>query len=928
MYQEAIKKRFIEPLARKSKPYVGVELELPIVNRKRIPVQFDAVQAAAERFVQVFHFQNVKRDDNGHLWFAEDPVTGDSLSFDCSYNTLEWSFGRTFDIHTLEERFRKYYAFTQEELQKCGHMMTGMGINPHYLINRREPVANGRYRMLYQYLQSSQYAPEEFPLHAWPFFGMFSAASQVQMDVDQSQIIDVIEVFNLLEPVKGLLFANSVWPENPDILINRDWLWEYSMHGINPKNVGLWNEPVRTIEELTDYIADMNMFCTERNGKYLFLEPISWKNYITSDSVTGFYVEDAAAGSVIPGILRSGGSGVRTNTMYPVHDVYRDAAYYSHADGGRIRRMTFRPEEDDIQYLRSYKYVDLTYRGTIEFRSTCTQPIYETFTVAAFHAGLMQRLPELKQLLTNGCTLFQQGMSPKVLRTLLSRRSIPASLNRTYLRDLLMRVLDLARDGLYQRGFKEAAYLDPLYLRAEQLSNPAREIALGLEHGRTMESFVQAYGQLDKRLPHSTRQEFYRSSGIGLEEESLRVKPDGYLADTPHPVHDDPLVDRDFSEAQIEMITHVRTSPEKLYESILQKREKVVSVLNRLETGRELLWPHSVPPYLKGEEDIRVAQYTDDLSWKSQYRDYLAEKYGKRKMLLSGIHFNFSYPEYYLRERFEQSVETDFAHFTEKRYLELAEKSAAYSWLVAALTAASPVQDASYWREGAQGKQGIGGYSSLRTSEHGYWNQFVPVFDYSSIQAYINSIHKYVEEGMLREERELYYPIRVKPARMFSVEGFRDGISHIEYRMIDLNPLDPAGIDERDISFLVLLITWLEFQPPVHADRRQQEAFAANVMEASRAPLEDVVLQDLDGSRAPLIEMALRVIADMERMLGKHPAIEYQKEKLLNPEKRYAVILQKRYEKDFVARAMKDAEKQTNMILADLRTKSADGMYI
>ena len=73
-------------------------------------------------------------------------------------------------------------------------MLTGMGINPHYRINRREPVANERYRMLYQYLQSSQYTPEGFPLHAYPFFGMFCAASQVQMDVDQDQIIDVIEV--------------------------------------------------------------------------------------------------------------------------------------------------------------------------------------------------------------------------------------------------------------------------------------------------------------------------------------------------------------------------------------------------------------------------------------------------------------------------------------------------------------------------------------------------------------------------------------------------------------------------------------------------------------------------------------------------------------------------------------------------------------
>ena len=887
MYREVIQKRFIKPLDRKSKPYVGVELELPIVNLKRAPVSFDVSASAGEQFVQEFHFQNARRDENGRIWFAEDPVTGDSISFDCSFNTLEWSFGKEFDIHILEERFRRYFSFTQSVLQRHGHMLTGMGINPRYALNRTEPVANGRYRMLYQYLKGKPEQQSGFPLHAYPHFGMFAAASQVQMDVDRTQVLDVIEGFNLLEPVKALLFANSVWPENPDILINRDWLWEYSMHGLNPRNVGMWNDPVRTIEELTDYLCSLSMFCTERDEKYLYFQPIPVSEYFSWETITGNYVTSEG-----------------------------------------VRQYTFRPESGDIRYLRSYKYVDLTFRGTIEFRSTCTQPISDTFATAAFHAGLMQRIPELKEVLSNDCTLFQQGMSPKVLRTLLSRRSIPASLNRKYLTDLLFRVLDLARDGLYQRGYGEAEYLNPLYLRAEQLTNPARALILGMDNGQTIESFMQKYGQLEQRIPHAVRQEFYRSSGVGLEEESLRIRPDGYLAETPHPDFDDPLIDRDFSEAQVEMVTSVRTSPQKLYESILQKRQKVVDTLYTRVGGRELLWPFSAPPYLKDEKDIAVARYTEDLSWKSQYRDYLAEKYGKRKMLFSGIHFNFSYPEYYLRDRFERSAETDYADFVIRRHLELAEKSAAYSWLVVALTAASPVQDGSFWDPGAAGKPGITGYASLRTSEHGYWNQFVPYFDYSGIHAYIESIRKYVRSGKLKEERELYYPIRIKPAGPFSAEGFREGISHIEYRMIDLNPLDKAGIDERDISFLVLLITWLEFQPPIHANEHQQRAFVTNVMEASRAPLEEIVLQDLDGSRVPLIELAEKVLHSMKTMLGEHPAISWQMEKLAHPEKRYAEVLQARYGEDFVARALRDVEEQTAEILTDLRNASADGMFI
>ena len=39
-------------------------------------------------------------------------------------------------------------------------------------------------------------------------------------------------------------------------------------------------------------------------------------------------------------------------------------------------------ELEDLQYLRTFKYEDLTYRGTVEFRSCCTQPIPDGKIVA------------------------------------------------------------------------------------------------------------------------------------------------------------------------------------------------------------------------------------------------------------------------------------------------------------------------------------------------------------------------------------------------------------------------------------------------------------------------------------------------------------------------------------------------------------------
>ena len=516
----------------------------------------------------------------------------------------------------------------------------------------------------------------------------------------------------------------------------------------------------------------------------------------------------------------------------------------------------------------------------------------------------------------------------KVLRQLLCRRVLPAFVDSVKLSRMLIRILDLARQGLSKRGYKEEDYLFPLYKRAEELSNPAQKVWHALKRGDNMETLIREYARMDHRLPRSIRHTFYYGSGLGLEEESLRIFPDGSIADTPHPCLNDSRIDRDFSEAQVEMITPVRMSPEKLYESVLEKRQKVVAALADRESGKELLWPFSVPPYIRNEREIQVARFSADQNWKSLYREYLAEKYGRRKMLYSGIHLNFSYSDEYLRECFEKSAETDYREFTERRYLELAEKSAAYSWLVVALMAASPVHDASFWDETDIGKNGISGYSSLRTSIHGYWNHFVPVLDYRSLEAYIHSISAYVDSGELRAERELYYPIRLKPAGEFTGEELKNGISHIEYRMIDLNPLSDAGIDRRDLAFLVLLIEWLDNQPALHAGEEQQRAFVTNVMEASREPLEEISLQDLDGRREPLLKMAMRVLRQMQIQLGDQPAIAWQIEKLKNPDARYAVGLKKRYPDRFVHRALQDVEKQTTGILNMIRLASVDGYGI
>ena len=84
-------------------------------------------------------------------------------------------------------------------------------------------------------------------------------------------------------------------------------------------------------------------------------------------------------------------------------------------------------------------------------------------------------------------------------------------------------------------------------------------------------------------------------------------------------------------------------------------------------------------------------------------------------------------------------------------------------------------------------------------SEKGYWNTFLPIFDYRSLDAYIQSMEYYIRAGELREIRELYYPVRLKPKGENSLANLKQGVDHIELRMLDLNPFSPVGISKEDM---------------------------------------------------------------------------------------------------------------------------------
>lgn len=454
---KALYDKYIAPTERQRTASIGVEIEMPVVNLSGEAVETDVVLSVSSDFRKEFSFEAEGRDDDGCVNSMSDRKSGDNLSFDCCYSNLELSLGKGEDLNEIHSRFKRYYSYLQKKFERFGYTLTGMGINPNYAVDYNRPVPNERYRMLYHYLHSYRRYQSglDTMFHDFPEFGTFTSASQVQLDVKRENVIETINVFNQLEPYKSILFANSYLAEFPDYLCVRNMLWARSMQGFNPHNVGMFSQKLGSIEELIEYIKSQSIYCTMRDGRYIDFKPIAVRDYFYADKIKGEYF-----------------------------------------DNGKYSPIEITPQAEDLKYLRTFKFEDLTFRGTIEYRSSCCQPIRDVMTVAAFHTGLVDKLGELGELAAADKNLWAHGYSAIELQDMLSKKELPGFIDQKALSAQLVRILDLAAAGLNERGKNEAHYLDALYERAVRLTNPAKQMLEGIKNGVPKKDIVIEYSQL------------------------------------------------------------------------------------------------------------------------------------------------------------------------------------------------------------------------------------------------------------------------------------------------------------------------------------------------------------------------------------------------------------------------------------------------
>ncbi len=402
---------------------------------------------------------------------------------------------------------------------------------------------------------------------------------------------------------------------------------------------------------------------------------------------------------------------------------------------------------------------------------------------------------------------------------------------------------------------------------------------------------------------------------FGLEKESLRIDENGYLVHTPHPFPEDEHIVRDFCENQTEINTPVLKSAKEAVDSL---EKYYVQIQKKLATlpEREYLWPFSNPPYIKNEEDVPVAKFEGENASKTEYRYYLSDRYGRYKMTFSGIHVNFSFNEELLQKSFQYSEGVDYTEYKNQVYVTLAKQMAIYGWILVAVTAASPLLDVSYMEKGRKGAEVFNGMASVRCSETGYWNYFTPIFDYTNIRAYADSIQEYVDQGLLAFTTELYYPIRLKPRGKNDLNALRrDGVNHIELRMFDLNPLVPVGVDWRDVEFAHLLIVWLASIPDQDISSKDQVQAAQNFKNAAHYDLKTVKIVAPNGEVSTVAHAAQKVILAMKEFYQNsseevQEILDFEEAKFVDGDNRYAWKIRKEFSGEYVKKGLELAKKR------------------
>jgi glutamate--cysteine ligase len=364
-------------------------------------------------------------------------------------------------------------------------------------------------------------------------------------------------------------------------------------------------------------------------------------------------------------------------------------------------------------------------------------------------------------------------------------------------------------------------------------------------------------------------EEALAASKIGLEKESLRVLPEGGIAQTPHPAAwgsplTNPQITTDFSEALAELVT----PPCNSVTEVIQSLDDIQNFIYR-SLDNEILWSTSMPCVVAGETSIPLAQYgtSNAAQMKTTYRRGLGLRYGRAMQVIAGVHFNYSFSDDFWQQ-YQQLLKNEdpLQDFISEQYMGLIRNLLRYGWLVPYLFGASPAVCKSFLNGQRTMLQDFNNNTyfepyatSLRLGDIGYQNNKEDLAGikacYDSLDAYVDSMqcaintpcsayeeigvkvngeYRQLNANILQIENEYYSSVRPKQILQGdekpSTALKKRGIAYVELRSVDVNAFDPHGMNSEQLHFLEVFMLFCLLRGSPELNQDEMNAIDQNIL--------------------------------------------------------------------------------------------------
>lgn len=401
--QKMVFEKVIAPFADRKYGYVGAELEYLILPENDETPLADIGSEFLKYLVDEHGFKASGIGSDGRYMRVD--RDGDDVSFDYSYILLEFSMAKQESLVTIYEHFLPLFCLAKEYYEKKGCLIGCFGRIPFHT-HKGEYTQDPFYTIIRAYL--TEYS-EEKDLNKY-FANM--ASVQTHIDVPMDALLKTYNLFNELDFVGALLFANSGKLEDPDSTVwcMRDESWEKC--GI--PDFGVYPGSFSSLEDVAAAIAGEEIFIEPVDGGIRGMKPISLEKYF----------------------------GEQGN------------------------------DPERFQFFRSFKHVVLNGYHVLEVRSDCTQPLTDCLLPGAFHLGIAMNVDKAVELVKrfkadNGITEDYAQLRRKAAEGV-------KIADEDALYSFLQQLYEVAKEGLAKRGYGEEKLMAGLQDRIDKRENPAQ----------------------------------------------------------------------------------------------------------------------------------------------------------------------------------------------------------------------------------------------------------------------------------------------------------------------------------------------------------------------------------------------------------------------------------------------------------------------